>query len=82
VCESRRFGYIRIRSLQSVRFVFLSASEFLRDAACELCHFQGMRETVVKDITAVSGYDLGDFGESRERAGILDPVPVRLSRVR
>ena len=39
-----------------------------------------MCEPVVKNITSVGGYDLGHFGESRESAGILNPVPVRLSR--
>src|SRR5580700_4946715 len=78
--ESRGFGYIRVRSLQSVRFVFLSASEFLRDAAGELSHFKRMRKAVVKNITPISGYDLGDFGKSREGAAILDSVPVHLGR--
>jgi hypothetical protein len=78
--ESRSFGNVGVRSLQSVRFVFMRTSKFLRDATSELSHFQGMCEPVVKNITSVGGYDLGHFGESRESAGILNPVPVRLSR--
>jgi hypothetical protein len=63
VSESRRFGYIGVRGLQLISLVFLSAAEFLRDPTCELCYFQGMRKTVVKNITAISGYDLGNLGE-------------------
>src|SRR5271155_2521107 len=37
-----------------------------------------MGEAVVKNISAISGYNLGDFGKSRKSAAILHSVPVLL----
>jgi hypothetical protein len=79
VCQCSGFGDIGIQA-ERLSFLTLFLDEALGDAASELRDLQRMSEAVVKNVSAIGGDHLGNFGQTRESAGVENTVSINLAR--
>ncbi len=80
VCQTGGLDHIRINTSDTVCLSSLPLEQHFRNASTDLRDFQGVRQSIVKDMAFIRRQYLGYLSQSLERGGIENSITIALRR--